>query len=50
NEFKVEICYNRHTDAYKASFYPNVKLKNNNTIEFTCNNYFEALRMKLFLI
>lgn len=49
-EFKVEICYNRHTDAYKASFYPNVKLKDNNTIEFTCSDYFEALRMKLFLI
>lgn len=49
-EFKVEICYNRHADAYKASFYPNVTLKNNNTIEFTCNDYFEVLRMKLFLI
>lgn len=49
-EFKVEICYNRHADAYKTSFYPNVTLKNNNTIEFTCNDYFEVLRMKLFLI
>lgn len=48
--FKLEIRYKNHKDAYKASFYPGVALKDTQTILFESNDYFEVLRMILFSI
>ncbi|WP_261291637.1 hypothetical protein [Paraclostridium sordellii] len=42
--------YKNHKDAYRASFYPNVILKDSQTISFKTNDYFEILRMLLFSI
>jgi D-amino peptidase len=47
--FKVEICYNRHINAYKASFYPGVKLVSPTSILYTSNKYFDVLTMFNFL-
>lgn len=48
-EFNVEIQYNNHTDAYKASFYPGVTIKDGLTIKYKSNDYFDVLKMFLFL-
>ncbi len=50
NKFKVEICYKEHTTAYKMSFYPGVKLLNDNTVVFENDNYFEVLRTLKFIL
>lgn len=49
NIFNVEIKYINHIDAYKASFFPGATLKNINTISFISKDYFEVLKMFLFL-
>lgn len=49
NSFNIEIKFKNHKDAYKASFYPNVKLINSQTIFFKTNDYYEFLRMFLFI-
>jgi D-amino peptidase len=49
NEFNVEIKFKKHQDAYKSSFYPGVKLINSQTINFSTNDYYEFLRMFLFI-
>lgn len=50
DNFKLEIKYKSHKDAYKASFYPGITLKDSQTILFEANDYFEVLRMILFSI
>lgn len=50
DSFKLEIRYKNHKDAYRTSFYPNVILKDSQTISFKTNDYFEVLRMLLFSI
>ncbi|WP_195250855.1 M55 family metallopeptidase [Romboutsia sp. 1001713B170207_170306_H8] len=47
--FKVEIKYKEHYKAFKASFYPNVKSVDSQTILFESNDYYEVLRMLLFI-
>lgn len=49
DEFNIEIKFKNHKDAYKASFYPNAKLINSQTITFKTNDYYEFLRMFLFI-
>ena len=49
-KFKVEICYKEHTQAFKMSFFPNVKLINDNTLLFESNDYFEVLRVLKFVL
>ncbi len=48
--FKVEITYKEHTKAYSASFYPNMKLVNDNTLIFENSDYFEVLRALKFVL
>lgn len=50
NSFKVEICYKEHQAAYKVSFYPGVRLINDNTVVFENDNYFEILRTLKFIL
>jgi D-amino peptidase len=47
--FKVEIEFKQHISAYKNSFYPGMKQKNDTTVIFETENYFEVLRMLSFL-
>lgn len=49
NHFKVEIRYKEHYKAFKASFYPNMKKIDAHTVLFETDNYFEVLRMLLFI-
>lgn len=47
--FDVEIKFRQHFRAYKASFYPGVKQINSQTITFKTSDYYEFLRMFLFI-
>lgn len=47
--FEIEIKFKNHYDAYKASFYPKCKLINTQTISFSTDDYYEFLRMFLFI-
>lgn len=47
--FDIKIRYKSFKQAYKASFYPNVELIDNQTISYKCDDYFEVLRLLLFV-
>ncbi len=47
--FSIEIRYHRHTDAYRASFFPGAALKAPDTIEFASNDFFDVMRLFLFV-
>lgn len=48
--FDVEIRYKKFTDAYSASFYPNVELVSDDTIRFERDDYYEVLRAFKFIL
>lgn len=47
--YEFEIMYKEAKDAYKASFYNNVKHIDPKTITFTTDDFYEYLRMSLFI-
>ena len=47
--FSIEIRYHRHTHAYRASFFPGAALKAPDTIEFASNDFFDVMRLFLFV-
>jgi D-amino peptidase len=49
DSFKVEIGYLNHKYAYAASFYPGARLASTTTVIFEADNYFDVLRMFMFL-
>lgn len=49
DKFEVEIKFKQHHDAYKASFYPGVEQIDSQTIKFVSDDYYEVLRMMLFV-
>lgn len=49
-EFKLEIRYIQHKDAYKRISYPGVIKVDENTISYTSNNYMEVLSLMNYLI
>ncbi len=49
HSFEVEIQYSKHEKAYRASFYPNMKQIAPTKLLYKTENYFEVLRMMLFL-
>ncbi len=49
-EYKVELRFKIHQQAYDASFYPSCKLIESQTINFKTNDYFEVMRMMHFVI
>ena len=49
DEFELEVCYKDPINAYKYSFYPGVKMINNNTLVYTTKDYFELLRAYSFM-
>jgi len=44
SHFEVEIEYKSHVMAHKASWYPGVTIKNDTTVTFQSDNFFEILR------
>lgn len=48
--FKVEICFAKHADAYKASFYPGMKEMSSNSVLYESDNYFDVLTMINFVV
>jgi D-amino peptidase len=48
--FKVELSYTNHWRAYKASFYPKMKQLSSTNVAFESDDYFEILRMLLFVV
>lgn len=48
--FKVELSFKKHTLAYRSSFYPGMKQISPTELWFETNNYFDVLRMLLFVI
>lgn len=49
-EFKLEIRYRQHKDAYKRTFYPGVTKVDENTISYISNDYMEVLSLMNYLI
>ncbi len=47
--FTVEISYKNHAKAYSSSFFPGACLKDDNTILFEADNYFNVLRLFSFV-
>lgn len=50
NHFSVELRYRNHADAYRASFFPGVRLMGPHTVGFEADDYFEVLRFFLFCV
>ena len=50
DEYKVELRFKKHQQAYNASFYPGCKLSDSQTITFKTTDYFEVMRMMHFVI
>lgn len=47
--FEVEIKFKNHFKAYRASFYPGMEQLDSQTVKFVTDDYFEFLRMFLFI-
>ena len=50
SRFKVELSFKSHIKAFKSSFYPGMKQLSSTSIVFESDDYFEVLRMFLFVI
>lgn len=50
DNFSVEISYNKHFDATKASNYRDTVLLDEHTVKFETNDYYEVLRFIYFVI
>lgn len=49
-DFHVEISFVDHSKAYRASFYPGMKQISPRQVIFHCNDYFDVLRMIMFVV
>jgi len=47
--FKVELSFKKHWKAFKTSFYPGMKQISSTNVLFESDNYFDVLRMLLFI-
>lgn len=50
DHFLVEVRYHKHQSAYKASFFPNVKLIDPQTIQFATDEWSEVLQLIHFVL
>lgn len=48
--FEIELSFNSHAKAYKASFYPGMKKLTARNLIFKTDDYFEVLRMLTFAV
>lgn len=49
-DFYVEICYHKHSEAEKMSYFPGVKKIDSHTVSFTAKDYFEVKRLFTFVL
>jgi D-amino peptidase len=49
-EFTLELQYKNHIHAYRAAYYPGASRNGTHGVTFRTDNYFEILRMLLFVI
>jgi len=49
-KFEVELSFLDHVRAYKGSFYPGMKKISSTNLLFVINDYFEVLRMFMFIL
>lgn len=49
-KFDIEINYRSHIDAYNRSFYPGCKLKDDFTVTYCTDDYYDALVMFKFVL
>lgn len=47
--FKVKLSFRNHTKAFRASFYPGMEQISSTDVVFEADDYFEVLRMLLFM-
>jgi len=50
DHFSVEMRYQRHADAYHASFFPDVSQIGTHAVQFEADDYFEVLRFFKFCL
>jgi D-amino peptidase len=50
SKFEVELSFSNHTKAFKGSFYPGIKQISSTNLLFSTDNYFEVLRMIMFVV
>ncbi len=50
HEYKIELRFKKHQQAYDASFYPGCKLIDPQTIMYATKDYFEVMRMLHFVL
>lgn len=50
DHFAVEIRYKRHTEAYRASFFPGAQLSEPHAIRYETDDYLNVLRLLLFTV
>jgi D-amino peptidase len=48
--FRLEIRYRHHQKAYLYGFYPGAKMKDDHTIVYETDDYFDILRLVLFAV
>ena len=49
-QFSVEIMYKDHMTAHRSAFFPGASLKEPYSIQFETDDYFEVLRLLLFVL
>ena len=49
DSFNIEISFQKHFNAFKASYFPGAKLTDAHTISFSTKDFMEILRLMLFV-
>lgn len=50
SHFNIVLEYKHHSMAYERGFYPGAQQINDNSVQFQCDDYFDALRFMKFCI
>jgi len=48
--FELEVCFKEHIRAERVTWFPGVKRKDDNTVTFCSNDYFEILRTVRWIV
>lgn len=48
--FHVEVCFKTFQQAYRAKYFEGVTCKDNLTVEFTTDDYYEVMRTLMFIL
>ncbi|MDM8524851.1 M55 family metallopeptidase [Desulfococcaceae bacterium HSG8] len=50
DHFSVEVRFQSHIKAFRASFFPGIRLRKAHTVQFEADDYFEVMRAFLFIL